>query len=60
MVRKSIEEWAALADYRLRGTGVRCFSRTRKTTHFFSIDAAMQSSYVLEFAENRLIQLDET
>lgn len=59
VVRKSIEEWVTLAEDRLRGTGVRCFAAPGNDD-FFSIDAAMQSSDVLEFAENRLIQLDQT
>ncbi len=59
VVRTSIEDWMALAEDRLRGTGVRCFAAPGNDD-FLVIDAAMQSSDVVEFAENRLIQLDET
>jgi uncharacterized protein len=59
VVRSSIEDWVALAEDRLRGTGVRCFAAPGNDD-FFTIDTAMQSSQVIEFAENRLIQLDET
>ena len=54
-----MEDWVALAEERLRGTGVRCFAAPGNDD-FLSIDAAMQSSDVVEFAENRLIRLDET
>jgi uncharacterized protein len=59
VVRKSIEEWVSLAEDRLRGTGIRCFVAPGNDD-FFSIDSAMQSSDVVEFAENRLIRLDDT
>jgi uncharacterized protein len=59
VVRKSIEDWVTLAEDRLRGTGVRLFVAPGNDD-FLSIDGAMQSSDVVEFAENRLIQLDET
>jgi uncharacterized protein len=59
VVRRSMEDWVALAEERLGGTGVRCFAAPGNDD-FLSIDAVMQSSDVLEFAENRLIRLDET
>ena len=59
VVRKSVEGWVALAEDRLRGTGVRCFAAPGNDD-FLAIDAAMDSSDVVEFAENRLIQLDES
>jgi uncharacterized protein len=58
VVRKSIEDWMALADDRLKGTGVRCFAAPGNDD-FLSIDAAMESSEVVEFAENRVIVLDD-
>jgi uncharacterized protein len=59
VVRKSMEDWVALAEDRLGGTGVRCFAAPGNDD-FLSIDSAMQSSDVVEFAENRLIRLDDT
>jgi Icc-related predicted phosphoesterase len=59
VVIKSIEEWIALAEERLRGTGVRCFMAPGNDD-FLSIDAAMTGSDVVEFAENRVLQLDDT
>jgi uncharacterized protein len=58
VVRKSIEDWVSLAEERLRGTGIRCFVAPGNDD-YFSIDSAMQSSDVVEFAENRLIRLDD-
>lgn len=58
VVRKSVEDWVALAEERLRGTGIRCFMAPGNDD-FLSIDSALQSSDVVEFAENRLLQLDD-
>ena len=59
VVKKSIEEWVALAAERLAGTGVRCFMAPGNDD-FLSIDVAITSSNFVEFSENRLLQLDET
>ena len=58
VVHKSIEDWVALAEERLRGTGIRCFMAPGNDD-FLSIDSAITSSSYVEFAENRLLQLDE-
>jgi uncharacterized protein len=58
VVIRSIEEWVALAEERLRGTGVRCFMAPGNDD-FLAIDAALTGSEVVEFAENRVLQLDD-
>jgi Icc-related predicted phosphoesterase len=58
-VRRSVEDWVALAEDRLRGTGIRCFVAPGNDD-FLSIDSALESSEIVEFAENRVIDLDET
>lgn len=58
IVRKSVEDWVTLAEERLRGTGIRCFMAPGNDD-FLSIDLALESSDVVEFAENRLLQLDD-
>jgi Icc-related predicted phosphoesterase len=58
VVRQSVENWVALAEERLRGTNVRCFMAPGNDD-FLSIDPALQSSDIVEFAENRLLQLDD-
>jgi Icc-related predicted phosphoesterase len=59
VVRESVEVWVALAEERLRGTGVRCFMAPGNDD-FLSIDPAFEGSDVVEFAENRLLRLDDT
>jgi Icc-related predicted phosphoesterase len=59
VVRKSVEDWVALAEQRLRGTGVRCFVAPGNDD-FLSIDVALEGSDVVEFAENRVLRLDDT
>ena len=59
VVRKSVEDWVALAEERLRGTGVRCFMAPGNDD-FLSIDPAIESSDFVEFAENRVLRLDDT
>jgi Icc-related predicted phosphoesterase len=59
VVRKSIEDWVALAEERLRGTGVRCFMAPGNDD-FLSIDPAIEASDLVEFAENRVLRLDDT
>jgi Icc-related predicted phosphoesterase len=59
VVSKAIEDWVTLAEERLRGTGVRCFMAPGNDD-FLSIDAALQGSDVVEFAENRVLELDDT
>jgi uncharacterized protein len=58
VVIKSIEDWVALAEERLRGTGVRCFMAPGNDD-FLAIDAALTGSDVVEFAEARLLHLDD-
>jgi Icc-related predicted phosphoesterase len=58
-VRHSVEEWVTLAEDRLRGTGIRCFVAPGNDD-FLSIDPVLESSEIVEFAENRVIDLDET
>jgi Icc-related predicted phosphoesterase len=57
-VRKSVEDWVTLAEERLRGTGIRCFMAPGNDD-FFVIDSALEASDVVEFAENRLLELDD-
>ena len=57
VVRKSVQDWVALAEERLRGTGIRCFMAPGNDD-FLSLDSALEGSDVVEFAENRLVQLD--
>jgi uncharacterized protein len=59
VVVQSIADWVVLAEERLRGTGVRCFMAPGNDD-FLSIDAALTGSDVVEFAENRVLQLDDT
>jgi uncharacterized protein len=59
VARASIEDWVALAEERLRGTGVRCFMAPGNDD-FLEIDVPIEASQVVEFAENRRIRLDET
>jgi uncharacterized protein len=59
VVRKSVEDWVTLAEERLRGSGVRCFMAPGNDD-FLSIDAALEGSDVVEFAENRLLTLDDS
>jgi Icc-related predicted phosphoesterase len=58
VVRQSIQAWVTLAEDRLRGTGIRCFMAPGNDD-FLSIDGAIESSTLVEFAENRLLQLDD-
>jgi Icc-related predicted phosphoesterase len=58
-VRTSVEDWVTLAEDRLRGSGIRCFVAPGNDD-FLSIDSALESSEIVEFAENRVIELDET
>jgi uncharacterized protein len=54
----SVADWVTLAEERLRGSGRRCFVAPGNDD-FLEIDSALQNSDVLEFAEDRCIQLDE-
>jgi Icc-related predicted phosphoesterase len=58
VVIKSIEDWVSLAEERLRGTGVRCFMAPGNDD-FLAIDAALTGSDVVEFAEDRVLRLDD-
>lgn len=54
----SITDWVTLAEERLRGSGRRCFVAPGNDD-FLEIDSALRNSDVVEFAEDRCIQLDE-
>lgn len=58
VVVKSIEEWVALAEERLRDTKIRIFMAPGNDD-FLAIDPPLLRSDVVEFAENRVLQLDE-
>lgn len=53
----SVSDWVALAEQRLRGTGVRCFMAPGNDD-FLEIDAALRGSEVVEFAEGTRLTLD--
>jgi uncharacterized protein len=57
VVCKSIADWVELAEERLRGTGRRVFVAPGNDD-FFDIDAALQGSDVVEFAEARCVSVD--
>ena len=52
----SVADWVALAEERLRGTGVRCFMAPGNDD-FLEIDAALRGSDVVEFAEGQRLTL---
>jgi Icc-related predicted phosphoesterase len=52
----SVADWVALAESRLRGTGVRCFMAPGNDD-FLEIDGALQGSDVVEFAEGKRLAL---
>ena len=54
----SVADWVTLAEERLRGSGRRCFVAPGNDD-FLEIDSALQNSDVVEFAEDRCIELDE-
>ncbi|MEN3284293.1 MAG: uncharacterized protein V7607_5433 [Solirubrobacteraceae bacterium] len=58
VVYRSVEDWVALADERLRGTGVKCFVAPGNDD-FLEIDAALQDSESVLFAEARILALDD-
>jgi Icc-related predicted phosphoesterase len=58
LIVNRIREWVALADDRLRGTGIRCFI-TPGNDDFYEIDAALSGSDVVEFVEGRCVRLDD-
>jgi len=53
----SVADWVALAEERLRGTGVRCFMAPGNDD-FLEIDNALRGSDIVEFAEGRRILLE--
>jgi uncharacterized protein len=57
VVCESISEWVTLAEERLRDSGRRMFVAPGNDD-FFDIDAALQSSDIVEFAEARCISID--
>jgi len=58
VIAAGIEDWVALAEERLRGTGRRCFVAPGNDD-FLEIDAALRRSDTVVFAEGRCLQLDE-
>ena len=56
-VDASIRRWVAIAEERLRGTGIRCFV-TPGNDDFFGVDDALAASDVVEFVEDRCVRLD--
>ena len=58
LIVQRIQDWVALAEDRLRGTGIRCFV-TPGNDDFFEIDAALAGSDVVEFVEGRCVRLDD-
>jgi Icc-related predicted phosphoesterase len=58
VVRDSVAEWIALAEERLRGSGIRCFMAPGNDD-FFDIDPAIEGSDVVEYVEGKRVQLDE-
>jgi Icc-related predicted phosphoesterase len=57
VVCESVREWVALADARLRGTGVRCYM-SPANDDFFEIDDIIKASEAIEFSDGRCIDLD--
>jgi Icc-related predicted phosphoesterase len=57
-VQQGVREWMTLAEERLDGTGIRCFMAPGNDD-FFSIDAAIEESTLVEYAENRVLRLEE-
>ena len=55
----SIAGWVKIAEQRLTGTGIRCFI-TPGNDDFWEIDAPLQASDVVEFAEGRYLRLDDS
>jgi uncharacterized protein len=58
VVYESMQEWAALADERLRGTGRRCFVAPGNDD-FLEIDDALRDSESMELVEGEVVQLDD-
>lgn len=57
LATQSVSDWVALAEERLRGTGVRCFMAPGNDD-FLEIDGALEGSDVVEFAEGRRLSID--
>ncbi|MBS1887546.1 MAG: metallophosphoesterase [Actinobacteria bacterium] len=58
VVTQSIADWVALAEERLRGSGVRCYMAPGNDD-FLEIDSALEGSDIVEFAQDRCISIDE-
>lgn len=59
VVLEGMERWMALADERLKGTGVRCFV-TPGNDDFLQVDGPIQASETVEFVEGRCVELDDS
>jgi Icc-related predicted phosphoesterase len=57
-VLEGIGRWVALAEERLRGTGVRCFI-TPGNDDYTEVEDALQGSDVVEYVEGRCVALDD-
>jgi Icc-related predicted phosphoesterase len=58
MMMESVKRWIALAEQRLRGTGVRCFvSAGNDDEHY--IDSILRSSDYVVYPEGQVVNLDE-
>ncbi len=58
VVRGSVAEWIALAETRLRGSGIRCFMAPGNDD-YLEIDRPIQDSDVVEYVEGKRVRLDE-
>lgn len=59
VVYKSIEEWVALAEERLEGSGVKCFVAPGNDD-FLEVDSALKGGRNVLFAEGEVLRLDDT
>lgn len=57
LVIERVRDWLALAEERLRGTGVRCLV-SGANDDFYEVDAALAGSDVVEDPNGRVIELD--
>jgi Icc-related predicted phosphoesterase len=58
VVRDSVADWMALAEERLKGSGIRCFMAPGNDD-FFDIDGPIQASDTVEYVEGKRVRLDE-
>ncbi len=58
LVYDTVADWVQLAEDRLRGTGMRCFMAPGNDD-FLEIDAAIEGSSLVEFAEGKCLAVDD-